>query len=450
MKLKNGRSLLSCIAYLGIGMLGATGSPSTVHAVNLGVDFNLTAKPAAGGMAGAAYTTPREVTAAIFGNPATLTLFDQNETSMGSTFMGLSLDVCQDGMAGVNCSQSATDSLLAPDIGMAMPVSSNLVLGIGIEIDAGLGAEYRTDPISLFGGSGATAVTIPLTAQLMSFNTNFALGYEVNQRWSLGIAATVGYAQAHLGTVGPTQNLALLGFDDFGGTTSPAQDIALSGSLGAVYRSPQGLAVSAVLKLPMKYTFEDAVYYDIGPSSQGFQALPLSVPAEVIVGVASDGGLISNTLVEMDLIWKGYGSAATLEDVWKDQWVLSLGFEHRAPESKWAWRGGAIYMSDLFRTTFPNTLGGLGGLGSIPLGENDVGIGSDFVKLAQVTILPSASKYTLTGGFGYRLSPGLELNLNGQWSFDASLVSNVGSFGTQYTADGQIWQIGIGLSMKLR
>lgn len=52
---------------------------NVAQATNIGSDSNLGYKPVAGAMGDAAYTAPQEASAAIFGNPATLTQFEGAE-----------------------------------------------------------------------------------------------------------------------------------------------------------------------------------------------------------------------------------------------------------------------------------------------------------------------------------------------------------------------------------
>src|SRR5690606_19896595 len=63
--------------------VGCTLSP-VAFGLNTGTDLNLSLKPIAGGMAGAAYTRPQEVSSALFGNPATLTQFKGFNFGLGA------------------------------------------------------------------------------------------------------------------------------------------------------------------------------------------------------------------------------------------------------------------------------------------------------------------------------------------------------------------------------
>ena len=55
--------------------LAATLTHHNVLALPTGANLAISMKPVSGGMSGAAYTLPQEVSAAVFGNPAALTQF---------------------------------------------------------------------------------------------------------------------------------------------------------------------------------------------------------------------------------------------------------------------------------------------------------------------------------------------------------------------------------------
>ncbi|PCH85509.1 MAG: hypothetical protein COB89_01975 [Piscirickettsiaceae bacterium] len=68
----------------GMAMLVAS---TGAQAASAGTDFGLTAHTIAGGMAGAAYTRPQEASAAVFGNPATLTQFPGVNFNFGAALV---------------------------------------------------------------------------------------------------------------------------------------------------------------------------------------------------------------------------------------------------------------------------------------------------------------------------------------------------------------------------
>jgi len=140
----------------GMAMLVAS---TGAQAASVGTDLNLSAHTIAGGMAGAAYTRPQEASAAVFGNPATLTQFPGVNFNFGATLISLTdIQVETDTTLHVGAGDfvfhedhdSGADNYIVPTLGISLQVSPNLTLGLGLEADAGLGADYRDDPLQLF------------------------------------------------------------------------------------------------------------------------------------------------------------------------------------------------------------------------------------------------------------------------------------------------------------
>ncbi|ORU89565.1 MAG: hypothetical protein A6F71_00980 [Cycloclasticus sp. symbiont of Poecilosclerida sp. M] len=443
---------LGVAAGLGL-LLASTGA----MAISTGTDLNLSAKARAGGMAGAAYTMPQEASAAVFGNPATLTQFKGINMNFGASYLGLkSIDIETSSTiaalgGGVSTSsKSDADNYIVPDFGLTLQVSPNLVLGTGLEVDAGLGADYRDDPISLL---GTGLVTIPLNVELISFNANLAAAYQATEKLSIGGAVTIGFALAQLGTTGPTGGgaglTALLGSDaptdldgpgplpaiganlginDFGGTTSSVHDIGFSGSLGATYEVQEGVMLSAAYKTKHEYNFTNILYQDTslnGPSGNGaglgsgafgpdYQDLSVAQPAEVIVGVAFDNVIAQGLLVEADVVWKNWSDAATYENAYDDQFLFLLGAQYETGD--WSFRAGYSYAEDILRSDPDTTLDSLVGLGTLPVGDGGP-FGNDIVKIAQATLLPVIWNHTITAGVGYAITDAVSIDAYAAYAF---------------------------------
>ena len=154
----------------GMAMLVAS---TGAQAISTGTDLNLSAHAAAGGMAGAAYTRPQEVSAAVAGNPATLTQFPGVNFNFGAALISIT-DVQTDTDTTLNVgagsfdfhneSHSDADNYIVPTLGLSLQVSPKLFIGVGLEADAGLGSDFRDDPLELYAGAveGANTAFGPL------------------------------------------------------------------------------------------------------------------------------------------------------------------------------------------------------------------------------------------------------------------------------------------------
>lgn len=432
MKLFKKTPLSAGVGY-GLALLAvSTGALAT----SAGTDLNLSTKARAGGMAGAAYTMPQEPSAAVFGNPATLTQFKGINFNFGATFMSLANaeNQQQTTIAGAgtftNKSHSDANNYILPDLGITLQVSPNLVIGTGLEVDSGIGADYRDDPISLFAGALGTQTAIPLLVEVISFSANFAAAYQVTDQLSVGASATMGFGLAQLGTAGPTDGLDELSvalgasspppaaatgpLSDFGGTTSSVHDIGFGASLGATYLVQDGVMLSATLKSPLSYNYNNIIHADQTAvpgvhGHDGYQDLTIQNPTEVIFGIAFDNVIMPGLLVEADAIWKNWSDAQTFEDVYEDQWVLNFGAQYKTGD--WTYRAGYSYAQDILSDKPNNTLGGLDGLGTIPLGDTaSSAISYDVIEIVQTTLVPILWKHTVTAGIGYQITDAVSVD----------------------------------------
>lgn len=471
----------------GMAMLAAS---TGAQAGNTGTDLNLSAKARAGGMAGAAYTMPQEASAAVFGNPATLTQFKGINVNFGATFITLDAENVQSttiagslvpGINGTSSNTSTTDAkdYVVPDLGITLQVSPNLVIGTGLELDSGLGTDFRDDPVSLFAGAlapaGLAQTGVPLLVEVISFSANLAAAYQVNDQLSLGASATIGFGLAQLGTAGPTIGLDALGgalgaaptLTDFGGTSASVHDIGFGASLGATYLLQEGVMLSATVKSPVSYNFRDIIYADQTAvpavhGHNGYQDLTLQNPTEVIMGVAFNNVFMPGLLVEADAVWKNWSDAQTFQDIFEDQWLLSLGAQYKTGE--WTYRAGYSYAGDILSDKPNNTLGGLDGLGTIPLGETPgfTAISVDVVELVQVGLVPVIWEHTVTAGIGYQITDAVSVDGFISYSFDNTDTRNPstldaaaagligGTVETEYKIElGPEIMAGIGLNIAL-
>jgi len=439
----------------GMAMLVAS---TGAQASNSGTDLNLSAKARSGGMAGAAYTMPQEASAAVFGNPATLTQFKGINFNFGASMITLMDAQNQQqttitggglvpGLEGVHTNKSNSDAnnYVLPDIGITMQVSPNLVIGTGLEVDSGLGADYRDDPISLLGGAGEPVglaqTGIPLLVEVISFSANLAAAYQVTEKLSVGASATIGFGLAQLGTSGNTTGLgepngttgglngALHGLgalpgvtdtingatlSDFGGTTSSVHDIGFGASLGATYLLQEGVMLSATVKSPLSYNYKNIIFGDQNAvpgvhGHDGYQDLTIQNPTEVILGVAFDNVIMPGLLVEADAIWKNWSDAQTFQDVFEDQWLLTIGAQYKTGD--WTYRAGYSYAQDILSDKPNNTLGGLDGLGTLPLGESELSaLSVDVIELVQMSLVPVIWKHSVTAGIGYQITDAVSVD----------------------------------------
>jgi long-chain fatty acid transport protein len=420
-------------------------------ALNTGTDTDLSLAPAAGGMAGAAFTRPIEPGGAVFGNPATLTQFPGAQFQIAAAFLVPKVDVTQSGAGGTTTSSSAANDYVIPTTAVTYEAGNGWFFGGGIGVNAGIGADYRTDPITVPSLTTNTSVTgIPLVDELISFNANLALAKQVTSQTSIGAALTIGFGLAQLGTAGPSGSFAGI-IPQFDGTTSSVHAVGIGGSLGITHQLTPSLLLSASAKIPPRYTFKNILYQSAVPPI-GWQNLTIAQPLQLSAGAAFD--VSSNWLLEGDVLWKDWGNATSYEDVYKNQFVALLGTQFKA--GPWSLRFGYSYASDILRNVPNDTLGGLRGLGSIPLGALSGPLGTEVLKLVQMTLVPVVWKNTLTAGAGFDLTShvsidafaayALQASASRSTSIGAALVPGAGP--EDYGVKASEWAIGAGFHFK--
>ena len=289
-------------------VLGLTLAYQTVFALPVGANMAISMKPASGGMSGAAFTMPQEVSAAVFGNPATLTQFSGTQFGLGASILKIELENTQTGAGGTNVSDSIADNYVIPDFGFSNQTGEGWVIGAGVQVGAGLGADFRDDPVRV----GALVGTeLPFTSELLSFNANLSIAKQITPSTSIGAAATVGFGLLQLGTTGESGPDIPTG--QFGGTTASVHDTGARFSLGITQQVSDNIVVSALYKSKLKYEFEDVTFTTVAP--EGFQTLTVEQPAEYVLGAAMH--LSPLWLVEIDIQRNLWGDASTYQDIYE-------------------------------------------------------------------------------------------------------------------------------------
>jgi long-chain fatty acid transport protein len=431
-----------------LSVIVSTASPG-VLALNTGTDLNLSLNPIAGGMAGAAYTRPQEVSAALFGNPATLTQFKGFNFGLGAAILEPDVDNYQSNNGFTNHSHSLAQNYVAPDVALSGEVLPGFVIGAGVAVDSGLGADYRTHPINGgaglgLGGAGAGgAATVPLLVELLSFSANMGAAYELTPDLSLGAALTVGFGLGQFGTAGSTTGLGGL-TGDFGGTTSSVHDISIRGSFGATYQLTQDVKLGASVKTPLQYHYQNVLSTTVG-GNQEYQSVKLDQPFEVTWGIAANAS--PDLLLEADVAWKNWSQSSLYKDVYKDQFLAMLGGQYSL--GKWQLRSGYSYASELLRDNPNGTVGGFAGVGTLPLDTSVSGVlnSNDLIKVVQTTLAPVVWQHTATVGLGYAFTPKFRLDTFAAYSFEGSVDRSTLALG-DYHASASEWALGAGANFK--
>lgn len=357
---------------------------NNANALNLGSDFNLTATPTGGGMAGAAYARPQDPVAAVFGNPATMTQLEGDTAfSLGMSYLGVDARAEHDGsVTGVPFSgdSGATDYVL-PTFAVEQRLSDKAVIGGGMQMISGLGADFRT------------ATALRPQVELIVFGANVGGAYQVTPQLSVGASATVAFGLLELGLL---SNTAL------------KHDFGVRGTVGATYDSGPAI-ISLTYNSPLSLSFRNVTETSPG----NFSTFDLQQPQEVIAGLASSSRLWPNLLLEADLIYKNWGNADGYKDVWKDQGILALGAQYTI--GQWVGRLGYSYSSDLQKDNVGNSIGNFN---TLAFGGSAIPITPTLVKFVQATLVQPYWQQQIAAGVGYKFNQKTRVDLQGAYAFD--------------------------------
>ncbi len=364
--------------WLAIGLLASLAISGTAYAGPYGYDLHNVLAPRSGGMAGTSIAKPLDNVSAIFGNPAALTDWTGTEFTFGATYYKpeVRLDHYSDGngfglptFAGnvshdtLNNPAFSTDlgvpfdrpryggvaitnqhfddavngneGYIVPQVGVTQdlrPLGLPAVLGAGLTAVSGIGVEFRH-----------VEETLGLGAEFIVLGANFALGWELNEKVSIGGAATITYAYLDLGLAA---------------TSGVTHDTGMRGTLGLTYEDiVPGTRLGLFYMTELQHVFDDIVavpaftpqndpafdgYGDTGPVR--YASIPIEEPRTIGIGISNETFMDGNLLIAADIMWKNWEEADFWGDVYEDQMVYSIGAQMKM--GNWRFRAGYGYADD--------------------------------------------------------------------------------------------------------
>lgn len=402
-------ALFGIWAGLGLWSAGAEAAPR-------GSEFDLTLTPATGAMEGAGIARPQDPIAMIFGNPATMTQMQGTDSgTLGMSFVSPDLEATSDGSnpnSGPFDGESRLDKAVLPHAGIIHRFTDQLVGGFGFTGISGLGSDFRRV-------SGAP----PLVADLKLFGGNFAGAYAITPELSIGGTLTLGIGALQVGLL---QNTASVNGFGVGGTVGGTYDLGPV-QLGATYKSP------------LSIEYPEVIETSDGKTSD----FTLEQPQEFVFGIATTDRLfkdtpLENTLLEFDFRYKNWDNAEGYGDFWKDQYVFSLGAQHKL--DAFSFRAGYSYGTDLRKDSgdLGNNIGDIDqvfvpGFGVVP-------VTPQFIELFQATLTNGYWRQSVSAGVGYDISESFRFDLNAGYGFDVD--EEFGAF----DVGGAIFAAGMGVT----
>lgn len=403
-------------------------SAPLAQAGTFGTDLNNNMLPATGGMGGASVARTVEGAAAVFGNPANLTQYNEGTTfSFGATFFQPKLEAQHDGsVTGTPWSgRSNADKYLIPTIAVTQSLAGvgldKAVLGLGLTAQSGIGSDFRGVPGSL-----------DPDGELILFMANVGGAYKVTDNLSLGAMATIGngYFQASLSN-----------------DTASAHNFGIRATVGATY-DYGATSFGAYYRSPLKIHYKDYISNGGVPTSPGgstFWSNYVEQPQEFAVGVSNSSLMDGNLLLSGDVIYKDWSGSDFYKDFYRDQTVFALGAQLTTGKAKW--RLGYSYARDPIKRNLDlsGTLIGIGGNTTIGApGGGLVPVTGAVVEYFQATNAAAVWQNTVTAGLGYQLLPNLAVDTHVAFTLDKDQQIA----GTKVEASA--WQAGFGLTWAFK
>lgn len=427
MRMRSANKLLASAALAALGAASAQAGPS-------GSELDLSFMPAAGGMEGVGTVRPQDAVAQVFGNPATMTQLE-GETSFvfGGSFISPDLNskgtLSAPGPGGALVGvpfdgRSKLDDLAVPHAAVLQRLTPNLVVGMGITGVSGLGSDFRnTFPAAL-----------SLTADLKLFGANMSAAYQLTEDISVGGALTVGIGSLQVGTVP---------------STASSNNFGVAGTFGFTW-DLGALEFGGSYKTELRVKYSEVVLTDINTLSD----FTLTQPRQFKIGVATSKDFLEHTLFAVDFGWKNYSKARGYQDFWRNQWKIAFGAQQDLGErltvrAGWSYNRGIAKKAENLGFTFAqiNSLFAPG-FPDLGFGPEVAPIFPDIIQVAQTTIANGLWQQGISGGFGYKLTERIRVDINANYAFDGKqdFTSPIPGSPQSINAKGNLFSTGMGFT----
>lgn len=379
-------------------------------ATSIGSDMNIKLTPTSAGMGGVGYVMPQDAVSSVYGNPATLTQLKGNtDFTFGATYLNVFNKAESDGSDGLPAFKGdiEMENYLLPEVAVRQRLTDKLVIGSGLQVISGLGADYRNSH------------PLDPTVTFITFGANMAAAYDISPSTTIGASMTLAYGLLEMGLVS---------------NTGIQEAFGVRGGLGVTH-DLGGIKVGLNYNSELTLDFDDVVQ----TSPNVYSDLQVQQPQEVILGIASTPDLWTDLLLEANVIYKNWENADTYKDIWKDTYTLQLGGQYKL-NNKFKLRTGYSYTSDLLKE---NGLGNsVGGLTSLAAGGGSVPVNPALIQFMQSTLADPFWNHSVTVGMGYAFtdSIGLDMNAGYSWGPDQTIGANKIEVGLFSVGAGVTWE----------
>ena len=399
--------MVAAIAALLVAGMGAT-NKSYGQAFGVALQNNL--MPASGGMGGTSIARPQDIQSALGGNPATLSQKEGTQFSFSGAWAEPTINFeNRETIAPANVEPFAPKSQrpgsIVGNIAATQDYSAKglpVTLGIGLLTSSGLGVNYR-DVVESNG----------TTAELVVLATGVGAGVRLTDKLSVGLTGIV--STANLDGV-------------FTGITAVTPNYNMRGLFGFTYDVTPETTVGGFWHTKEKHTFRDFVR--IGGPSAPFQDVDLEFPNAYGLGVANESLLGGRLLLAADFAYFAWSDADLFGAIWDDQFTFQTGAQFTTDRGC-KFRFGYAYAENASANVVAPTIGGV-----------TPQAGVDYLQ----ALFPNINEHRISGGLGFELLPGLEMDLFAGGMFDATQNFQNSSVSAEsyWIGFGSTWKFGRG------
>ena len=303
----------------------------------------------------------------VYYNPATMVLHKGTAIQMGFVGIGLNLDYVGEKDGQEVTANGRNKSQAIPHGYLVHQINDKVWFGLGMTVPFGMGTEYDDDWAGNERGISATILTFDL-------NPNFA--FKLSEKFSVGLGASIQYAQADLKI---RKNLfSQQGIGKISGESEiDADSTAWGWNVGMMWSPTENFRVGVSYRSQIKHDAEgdftlDRIHVDEGdPTSNDMLGYALqkvngmvgdydgyatvTAPAWAMASVAWDvNDLVSlygtfrwtdwSSFDELDITTNVEGVGGNIKNKWRDTYLGSLGMDLRLTDW-WTLRGGIAYES---------------------------------------------------------------------------------------------------------
>ena len=389
--------------------------------------------PISRAMGGVGVAAPQDAISAVFLNPAAMCFGPYcpgSEVNFAGTAFMPKVKASVSNSQGTFTAEGKENVYPIPAIGLSVPITKNpnkFRFGLAAYGVSGLGVDYRGTSLDQnafsppFPAPGSPLIAGEYTnLQIMKFAP--AVGWQINPKWSVGLAVHIDYA-----------NL------DLRGGSSPGY--AFGFQPGVIWHPSDNWS------LGLNYVSAQSVdHQNVIPAAFGGGDLTLEAPQQATFGAAYTF-LSGRFLVEADSKWVNWANAKGYSDFdWKDQWVFGIGGQYQVIEKLF------LRLGYNFGTNPVEEHNGWNGT----FGSDSVNVqGTNFPRYYYETFriigFPAIVEQHFTAGIGYQFTESFRLDLGFMYAPENTITeTGTDLLGAPATIESSLSEIGVDFGLTWR